>query len=325
MQHNVSGRNDKLNIWLIHGYTQQLSFKYENPFLDKSLKHGMNVGISYSRNHELNYKTSENKQLFTKDEEDFLITNFHINLGYSYRPAIKTRHNVSIAYTKESVHDTILKLNPKYYNNGASFAQFIDFGYNVQYFNVDYIPYPVKGFMGDASFYKRGFGRQNNVWSVSGRGEYFVTALPKFYVHFQGVGTLRVPFNQPFTTGRLFGSGDYYLRGMEYYVIDGVAGGMLRATPKKEVVSFKIRNPLGTKTHDNIPVRMFLKVFGDAAYSYSKNPGNSFLNNKLIYTYGAGVDIVSFYDLVLKLEYSYNPYERTNKKWGFFLHTRSDF
>src|ERR1043165_730432 len=92
MLNNVSGRNDKLNIWLINGYTQQASFRYENPFLDKNLRHGMNVGVSYSRNHEINYATDLNKQRFAKDTKDFLTRQFHADLAYSYRPAIKTRH-----------------------------------------------------------------------------------------------------------------------------------------------------------------------------------------------------------------------------------------
>jgi outer membrane protein assembly factor BamA len=325
MQNNVSGRNDNLNFWLINGYTKQLSFRYENPFIDKSLKHGMSVGFSYSRNHEINYKTEFNKQLFAKDEDIFLNNTTHIDLGYSYRPAIKTRHNFRVAYTRQNVGDTVLALNPDFFKNRATTATFIDFAYNIQYFNVDYIPYPTRGFMGDASFYKRGWKGDNNIWQVGGRAEYIMETLPKLYVLFQAIGSIRLPFNQPYTSSKLFGSGDYYLRGLEYYVIDGVAGGMVRATPKKEVLSFSIRNPIGTKTHDKIPVRMFVKAFGDAAYSYSKNPGTSFLNNKWIYTYGAGVDIISFYDMVLKLEYSYNPYERSNKKWGFFIHTKSDF
>ena len=89
MQNNVSGRNDNLNIWLINGYTQQLSFRYENPFLDKSLKHGMNIGVAYSRNREMNFNTDTvynngileyKKQKFIKTEDKFLTSLVHIDL-----------------------------------------------------------------------------------------------------------------------------------------------------------------------------------------------------------------------------------------------------
>ncbi|MGI8636840.1 MAG: POTRA domain-containing protein, partial [Segetibacter sp.] len=55
-----------------------------------------------------------------------------------------------------------------------------------------------------------------------------------------------------------------------------------------------------------IPFRVFLKAFGDLGYSYTPNYGISRLNNKLLHTYGFGVDIVTFYDIVLRFEYSYN-------------------
>ncbi len=66
---------------------------------------------------------------------------------------------------------------------------------------------------------------------------------------------------------------------------------------------------------------MFLKVFGDLGYSYTSHIGNSMLNNKALYTYGAGLDVVTFYDIVIKLEYSFNQLKQS----GLFLHTQTDF
>ncbi len=330
MQNNVSGRNDKLNIWLVNGYTQQISFRYENPFLDKTLKHGMNLGFSYSRNREINFATDTlhesdeikyNKQKLIKTEDNFITRQLHIDLAYSYRPAIKTRHNFRISYTDQQVKDTVLARNPKFFKGGSTSARFIDFSYNIQYFNVDYIPYPLKGFMGEAYIYKRGISSQNNMWQIGGKGTYSFKFNNKSYLQFQANGLLRVPFKQPYYTQRMFGSSDFYMRGLEYYVIDGAAGGFGRGTAKQEVLSLSIRNPIGTKTHDKIPLRVFLKGYGDAGYSYNPDPGNSIFNNKLLHTYGAGIDIITFYDLVFKLEYSFNQLG----EGGFFFHTKADF
>ncbi len=123
----------------------------------------------------------------------------------------------------------------------------------------------------------------------------------------------------------MFGGSDFYMRGLEYYIIDGVAGGFGRATFIQKALDFKVRNPMNIQGHDKIPFRVFVKAFGDAGYAFNKNPGNSMLNNKWLGTYGVGVDVITFYDVVMKLEYSYNPYEQVNRKWGFFIHTKSDF
>lgn len=45
IQNNTTGRNDNLNIWLINGYTQQFTIRYDIPFIDKKLTKGFNIGL----------------------------------------------------------------------------------------------------------------------------------------------------------------------------------------------------------------------------------------------------------------------------------------
>ena len=47
-QNNFTGRNDNLDIWLITGYTNQITLRYNLPFIDKKLKSGINVGFNSS-------------------------------------------------------------------------------------------------------------------------------------------------------------------------------------------------------------------------------------------------------------------------------------
>lgn len=317
---NLSGRNDKLNVSLITGYTQKIALRYENPFLDKSLMHGMNVGFSYSLNHEVNYATNLNKQSFIKQDDEYLIKQFHIDLGYSYRPAVKTRHNFRIGYSDLQISDTVIKLNPNFSSTAARRIRFPDFNYSIQYFNVDYIPYPLRGFAGDAHFYKR-FGKEDNVWEIGGKGTYTKKVLPTSYLQFQASGVIRFPYKQPYYNIKMFGTSDLYMRGLEYYVIDGVAGGMVRATAIQQLIQFKISNPINIKTIDKIPFRFMVKAFSDLGYSYNPHPGNSTLNNKLLGTWGIGLDVITIYDIVFRLEYSFN---QLGEK-GLFIHTKSDF
>ncbi|MBA4140248.1 MAG: hypothetical protein H0X70_07035 [Segetibacter sp.] len=319
-QNNVSGRNDKLNIWLISGYTRQATIRYENPFMDKNLKHGINVGFSYSRTHEINFATEFNKQKFLKVPDQFLVKALSIDLGYSYRPAIKTRHNFRISYSDLSVKDTVLLSNPNFFPAGLKRVRLPGVSYSIAHFNVDYIPYPLKGFYVDARIYKR-FGKYTNILEFGGKGSYSFKMFYKTYMEFQAAGLIRFPFRQSYFSSGMFGTNDLYLRGLEYYVINGVAGGMARATAKREVLSFNIPTPIKSRSHDKIPFRIFLKGFGDVGYAYSKEPGNNFLNNRLLRTGGIGIDILTFYDVVLKLEYSFN---QLGEK-GLFVHSKSDF
>jgi hypothetical protein len=111
-----------------------------------------------------------------------------------------------------------------------------------------------------------------------------------------------------------------YLRGLEKYVVDGVVGGLVRHTLRKEVLNFSIPF-IRSKSHDRIPFRIMLKTYADLGYSYNKNTFGNSLENRMLYTTGAGVDVISFYDFVLRFEYSFNQLGEN----GIFLHIKNDF
>ena len=200
--------------------------------------------------------------------------------------------------------------------------QFIDFGYQYKYYNVDYIAYPAKGFLFEGNIYKRGLDNVTNLWQVNGRAVYSIPLSANSFLHLEGLATLKLPFNNYFVNQRLFGYGYFQMRGLEYNVVDGILGGSVKTTLHKKVLSFVVRNPFPSKTHDKIPFRIFLKAYGDLGYGYTKTPDiTNTLNNKLLRTWGFGMDIISIYDFVFKIEYSFNQLGRD----GLYLQTRNDF
>jgi hypothetical protein len=112
-----------------------------------------------------------------------------------------------------------------------------------------------------------------------------------------------------------------YLRGLENYVIDGSAGILTRQSYRHQLFKFNVPTYIKSKTHDHIPFRIYARLFGDLGYSYNKNFTNNSLTNRTLYTYGAGFDLVSFYDFVLRLDYSFNQLGQK----GLFLHIKNDF
>lgn len=323
MQNNVSGRRDNLNLWVIGGFTQQFSLRYENPNIDNTLKNGINVGIGFRRNREMNYgmdSVNPNKISFVKQEDRFIYNQHYADLAYTYRPAIKTRHTFRTSYNKITVDDLILKLNPRYLPNKTNSVRFFDLSYNLSYINIDYIPYPLKGFMGDANLYTR-FGDGTHYTQLYAKGSYNAALSPKTYLQLQAAGLIRFPFNQPYISNGLMGSTEFYMRGLEYYVIEGVAGGVGRATLKNRIVSLNVSNPFNIKGHHKIPFRVFAKAYGDLGYSYTPNYGISKLNNKLLRTWGVGIDIATFYDVVLRFEYSFNQLGDR----GLFFHSQNEW
>jgi outer membrane protein assembly factor BamA len=317
--YNFTGRNDKLRLWLITGYTKQLQFQYEQPYADKTLKHGYKIGLSYAFNKEINYQTISNQQHFIDTLSGSKRWYGHVE--YTYRPKIRTIHSFRIGFVHQQVDSQVLALNPKYFNTVQNKIAYPEFSYTLNYNNVDYIPYPLTGFLGEISLLKRGINSEVNMSQLGMKATKSWRLSNRAYFAMQGFGMIRLPFDQPYINQRMLGYGDLYLRGLERYVIDGVAASLFRNTLRYELMNFSVPTFINSKSHDVIPFRVYPKIFFDYGYVYNKHLTNNSLVNRSLYSVGAGLDIVTFYDFVLRLDYSFNQLGQN----GLFLHLKNEF
>jgi outer membrane protein assembly factor BamA len=322
IQNNVTGRNDNLDIWLISGYTQQLTLRYDLPFFDKKLRSGFNVGFIYATQREVNYATEDNKQQFFKMDDRYLRKTIRADLTYSYRPGVKQRHSLRLSYNDESVEDSVIKKTPNYFPNQAKQFKYLDLNYRFKFYQTDYNAYPTDGFLFEGNLYQRGGFGKLQLWMVNARAIYAIPITQKSFLHLEGLVQMKFPFNNAFTDQRLLGYGSLQMRGLEYNVVDGMKGGMLKTTIHQKLLGVELKNPFKSKTHDKIPFRIYLKAYTDLGYAYHKTPRpDNTLNNKLLHSYGFGIDILSIYDFVFKIEYSFNQLGKD----GLYLHSRNDF
>ena len=317
---NFTGRNDKLKIWLVTGYTKQIQFLYEQPYADKTLKHGYKVGFSYGFNKEVNYATINDEQQFVDSLDG--VKRWYAHVDYTYRPGLRTFNAFRFAMVQQDVDTQVLVMNPHYYGDiKKTRVTYPEFSYILNYYKVDYIPYPTKGWMGELAFLKRGFSKNMNLWQLTGKYTASWQVFNKTFFSTQDYGILKLPFEQPFINQRLMGYSDVYLRGLEDYVIDGVAAFITRSTLRRELIRFNVPTFLNSRSHSKIPFRIFAKVFGDMGYSHNPNYGENSLTDRMLYTCGTGIDVISFYDFVFRFEYSFNQLGQN----GLFLHIKNDF
>lgn len=320
IHNNMTGRNDKLNLFAIGGYSQQIQANYYQPYLDKKLRQGLGVAFSYSRAREVNYATDSNKQQFFS-LPDFGREYLKGEITYTYRVGSQMRSAAKLSYNKEKLDQAVIDRNPKMFGNGRTRVDFVDLFLNYQYLNVDFIPYPLRGWMVDFYALKR-FSSSIPMTQFGGRMQATWRFAPKTYLNFQGAFAFTLPGKeQPFYNQRMLGYRSLYLQGLEYYVVDGTMAGMLRTTLRREVWGFTLKNLLRSKSHNKIPFQFFLKTYGNIGYAHSEDAGNSFMSNRLLRTAGFGLDIKTVYDMVLKLEYSFNQFGEK----GFYIHSATDF
>jgi len=321
--YNITGRNDKLRLSVMNGYTRQVSIQYQGLWLDKALKWSASTGMNFGQNREVNYMTLRNKQVPVKGNDNFLRTYLGGFLQLNYRPAIKTIHAFGIGYTYENIADTVYKLNPSF-STGTNTIAYPELFYKLGYFDVDYIPYPTRGFLSELSLKRKGFGIKSpvNLWELTAKASQSWPISSNYFFNLKGLGMVKLPFSQPYTGKQFIGYENRYVQGYEYYVIDGVAGGYAKATLSRPILSTHISFPVQRfGSLSDIPVKVYAKTFINSGYIYNTTAGENALTNRFLYSGGIGFDVVTYNDFVIKIEWSFNRLGEN----GLYLHQRNDF
>lgn len=324
VHYNFSGRHDQFRVSLVNGYARNLSVSYSNPYSNSALNQGFGVAAGFTQNREIPIKTSYfNKQILYKTN-GFVRNAFNAAASISRRRGFFQSHTYSVIFNYANITDSFVqKYNPTYFNSSKNYLVSPAFSYVFRYINTNNNNYPLTGKIYGFGLVKTGLGLTggNNSFTVSGDYSKYIAHKKNWYSSVQVTGFVRLPFEQSYINRRAMGYGGFYLRGLEYYVIDGVAASIVKYTLSKKIAAFNIPVPFHIKSLPVIPIKLYAKTFADAGYSYNKHQYDSRLNNKFLYTGGFGIDILTFYDINFRLEYSFN---QLGEK-GLFLHGRSGF
>jgi outer membrane protein assembly factor BamA len=321
--YNLSGRRDLLRFTFLNGFTRNYALTYIMPMSNKALTNGFSAGIGYLQNKEFIYKTDQDNKPVFFNNGDFSRKSIYINLGYTIRKNILDAHTFSLGYNHLQLTDSIVKqpYNPDYLKDGVARTSYVDLGYTYQYTNANNATYPLKGVLGYVKLVKRGLGLSGGVNMLYTEGLYgrYWDLKNNWYASLQLMGKITLPFDQPYINQRALGYNDINLRGLELYVVDGVAYGLSRSTLKKKLFTLHIPSPVKSKKYPTIPFAVFAKTYTDWGYVYNKQAYSTYLNNRLLYSGGFGIDILTLYDINLRVEYSFNQLGKN----GLFLQAQS--
>jgi outer membrane protein assembly factor BamA len=311
-QANATGNNDRLTLGLITGYTQQAVARYNFPYLDKKLKFGMGLGWQYFTQKELNTSTFSDKQVFTKTLST-IQSGYRANINLSYRSNLYERHGVQIGIGNSEITDSALLVQPNYFPNHGKSLSYLDLSYAYSKVKFDYNAYPSEGNSNEFAFYQR-FSGSNNLSSFQFRKLHAHHITPNNFYLLESNSQIKIVPNQNYMDSRLMGYGNMQMNGFEYYVVDGNAGSIAKAEFHHLLGSFTVPKKSGIAIVDRvnkhlpeIKYQFWLKVFTNLGYVYSQYPSNaSKLSNTLLRSAGVGLDVISIYDLVIKIDYSVN-------------------
>jgi len=302
---NLTGNNDKLTLGLVAGYTQQAIVRYQLPYFDKQLRFGIGFGFQYFTQKEMNTSTNLDKQIFLKTDA-VIQKGYRSNISFFYRPNFYERQNVQIGFGTNEISDSAFLIQPAFLPTLGKSFNYLDINYAYSKINFDYNAYPSKGAALEFTAYHR-FSAHSDLSSLQLRK---ILAQPlgnSNFILFESNTLVKFLSNHNYTDARLMGYGNMQMSGLEYYVVDGNAGTLFRAEWHHPLGGFTVKNLIAKKTLPEVKYRFWLKAFTNLGYVYSDRPSdNSRLSNTLLRTAGMGIDIISIYDFVLKIDYSLN-------------------
>jgi len=321
---NFRGRNETVTMAIRLGYTQRFSLYYEIPFINLRQKAGLIFAASYSRNKEVAKSTENDTLVYLKTPDDYLRKEQAFSVQYTYRPDLYESHLLEAGFRRVDVTDTVVRANPDFLADGKTREKYFILRYAYRSDHRDYKIYPLEGSYFDAELIKNGFDLLDDdidLIFVASTYKKFFKLGSGFYAGAAVKGKWSGSAFQPYFNTRALGYGRDFVRGYEYYVTDGQKYGLAKAHLKYELLSQKVVHAsfIPFPKFATIPYAFYLNLFADGAYvkddQFADMHGNK-LPNSWLAGYGAGLDFVSYYDIVLSLEYSFNKFGES----GIFIH-----
>ena len=308
---NVRGRNETLRFPVHFGFNRQFGFDYTMPYTNKKKTIGLGFGLLLCQNHEVIVKSENNKPVYYKDPKYFVRQNFYSFIEMRYRPGIYSYHSVRLSYNAYSFSDSLLHI-PGYTYSDKPFLNFFTFIYQYKNDHRDIAYYPLKGSYFDVLLVQNGLWNKpvNELYLKSNLRWYW--QLHKRWFYAAGLTAKYTLTGSPaYFLQQGLGYGRDYVRGYEYYVIDGKHFALFRNNIKFALVPQKIFHVgfLKSKKFNLIPYAFYLNLFADLGYVYNSDSGQNKINDlqcRLLPGYGLGVDFTTYYNIVARLEFSMN-------------------
>lgn len=326
---NFRGSGETLLLNYHIGNFTKYELDYRGIYIDKAKRHSLSVLASYSAQNVLTWNIESNKEEIL-EESHRLLKSTEFSLTYRYRKGYFNTHSVEFGYSDFKIADTIFSLNPYYFGLNKHAQRYFNLRYEFSRDTRDSRIYPKTGYIIAASINKRGLGilpDEYNSVDLNFQLYGYWKLRDRFYVAsgiwYSSNMTDRYTFYSQTGLGYL-----NFVRGYEYYAINGNNALLFKSLAKYELLPMKVINlniwPV-RKLHqfNRIPVEVYVNLFFDAGYVSDEfeitRMYDNTLVNKMMYSTGAGIDFITYYDKVLRFDYSFNALGER----GLFIHWKA--
>lgn len=307
--YNMLGLKHKLTLSGRFGYEKGGKLSYDGVTLDPKGEHSLSASAYYLYNKTINSMCEENRPVYRKSPM-FLEKNTGGSISYLYRPEIRIRHTASIEYNYRKLNDSVLIWNPDYYSSANSSSHEYSLRYKFAFDQRDYFAYPTKGYYIGVN--AKGTAADDfNFWygNVVADIQYYGKLGKRWFASTAWKLSTSFKNKTAYIYDRAIGYNKADVCGYESYTVDGqhyvTSHNSLKflLLPEKVVTLDFLR---ALSKFYKIPFTIYITASADMGYAYNKyNQGTNSLQNKFLMGASLGIDILTYYDIVLNVSYAY--------------------
>jgi len=323
---NLTGRNDRAAVIAQFGFTNRYQIQYQIPYFNKKQTLGLFVSAGYNNNKAVSFNTEDHRLQFVESEE-LLRETYFASTAITYRPSFYSRHSLNLGFSDTSIADTVRQLNSEYFLDDRITQTYFRLSYIYSWDKRDFIAYPLKGKFYRLELSKYGLGLFNDLDMFVVRASYGQYADLGKNLYLANHMSVRYNFSNdiPYVNRSGIGYRPDFIRGYERDVVEGKYHLTNRSEFKWKFFSGvkELYSKSKIQQFQTLPFAFYLKTFVDLGYVGTPLPfivGNR-LNEKLLMGAGIGLDIQTYYDFVVRFEYSVNKEGNS----GFFVNFRAAF
>ena len=324
---NFLGLKHKLVVSVHGGYQWGAFLGYRDISLDREGKHFISLDVQGNISHNIDAFSRDNKPARFNIPGIILESKVESKVNYSYRPDIRTIHNITFFHEFTKLADTVLLLNPNYWGDNKTQRNAFRLNYYYRLDQRDYHPYPLNGYYVRAGLNTYISSNASVRYAQITLGLQYFKQLTesRWYVSTVFSGGLSISNAQAYILEKAIGYDHNMLRGYEYTVADGQSFMVSNNTLKYNILpkrTFTLNWLSWLPKFSKIHLSIYANAHFDMGYAFNKSvyPFNT-LSNQFLFAGGLGLDIVTYYDLVLGFDYSINKQGRD----GFFFSIKVPF
>lgn len=307
-QKNCRGRNETFLFSAQTGYSNFIKADYLKPYLFSSKKFGINFQFQFLSNKEIAYQIDPENNLLKYFRSTHAIRQrTKTDITLTFKKDIYQLHQFSFTFSTNKINDTICMLNPKYLYNSLNKLNYFSLIYQYQLNKTNIHFYPTSGF----SFYSSiaySYNPLLNYFNLETNAAFYQKICRKLLYASSVDLLMNITQKESYLLSSSLGYSGIFPRTFELNLIKGDKIFLFKNEIKTILLDkmYKI-GFLKWKKFNTIPIRVYPKLFADIAYTADNGQFKNYkLNNIIIGGAGIGIDLVSYYDLVFRIEAGYN-------------------